>query len=152
MELNEAVNLSFDHVERTLEFSKFLNANWEEAEGLWPNLQVKLDNTSYYACLAMPLVRQLLEPSTRFLYSTIPANNRINWSDIKKPAKPKKLEMFSEVQRKQIEDAWILAWRMEVLRGRYYSLSTASELSYWCRYFLETSSSLITITSRLATT
>jgi hypothetical protein len=150
-ELLESVNLSFDHVERVLAFSKFLNIDCEDAEDLWSYLQAKLDDMSYYACLSLPLIRQLLEPSTKFIYSDVEDKNRIVWLDLKQPPQPKEFLMLTEKQREIASNAWSLACRMTELDRRYLLLSSAKELNYWSRYYLECSASLIMLASRLST-
>jgi len=150
-ELEESVNLSFDHVERVLAFGKFLNIVCEDTEDIWSYLQAKFDDMSYYACLSLPLIRQLLEPSTKFIYSDVDAKNRIIWSDLNQPPQPKEFLMLTEKQGEIASNAWNLACRMTELNRRYSLLSSAKELNYWSRYYLECSASLIMLSSRIST-
>lgn len=151
VELKESVNISFDHVERVLAFRNLLVIECEDEEELWSDLQAMLDDSSYYSCLAMPLVRQLLEPSTGFMYSYIENKNRIDWTGLPHLQQPKEFLSLSGLQRELASEAWDLACRINEVSRRYLLLSSSKELSDWSKYFLECSASLILLATRFST-
>ena len=149
-ELKKSVNQSFDHVERVLAFKDFLKYESEEPDELWHDLQATLEVLSYYACLAMPLIRQLLEPSVNFIYTGVEGRYRISWEKINQIPIPKSIKQLSKGQQQIVSEAWILACRMEEIHRRYHLLSSSKEIAEWSKYFLECCANFILIAARLA--
>lgn len=149
-ELKKSINLSVDHVERVLAFQDFLKYGPEEPDEFWHDLQATLDTHSYYACLALPFVRQLLEPSVNFIYTDIEDRNRIDWDKFGQPAFPESVMGLPKHQQQVARDAWTQACRMQEINRKYLSLSSAKEFADWSKYFLESCANLILIAARLS--
>ncbi len=59
--INAAIEASISHIERVLDFSELLDMQEDEKEQMSVNLVVRLDVYSYYAALAIPFLRQVVE-------------------------------------------------------------------------------------------
>jgi hypothetical protein len=153
-ELIKSVYVSFEHVERVLEFGNLLDIKFEvdeDEEDLWVDIVTRLEIYSYYACLAMPLVRQLLETNKGlFVYTCIESENIINWTDLPHFKKPKEFLSLPGERLDIADDAWNLSCKMAKLGRRYSLLASSQELYDWTKYFLEYSARLISLVARLS--
>ena len=150
LELTKSINQSFDNVERVLTFRTFLNYGPEEPEDLWHDLEATLDDISYYACLAIPLIRQLLEPSVNFIYANVERGYMIDWEKLDQPPVPMSITQLPKGKQQIASEAWILAGRMEEMNRRYLLLGSSKDLYEWCKYFLEICAKLLLVTARLS--
>lgn len=147
-ELNESVLDSFEHVERVLAFSNIMTVEYEESDEIWSALQVALDSSSYYACLALPLIRQLIEQNCMpYSIDTGYRNIRVNFQSSQQP---KQFISLNDKQRELADEIWGLACRINELRSRYLKISCARDLAEWSGYFLECSANLILLAVKIS--
>lgn len=149
-ELLSSVNLSFDHVERVFGFCRLLEHGKEPADELWSYLQAIVDDSSYYACLALPLIRQLLEPSVKFVYSGNDAGDRLsNVGELAVPV-PQSANSLPSAQRLIFNDAWMVAQLLNRDANSYEQLTSAEDLVAWSKTFLGSCSRLLLVSSQMS--
>lgn len=149
-ELLSSVNLSFDHVERVFGFCKLLEYGKEPADELWSDLQAIIDDSSYYACLALPLIRQLLEPSVKFVYSGIDAGDRSSKVDELAVPVPESADSLPSAKRLIFNDAWMVAQLLSRDAKSYEKIASAEELVAWSKKFLGSCSRLVLVSSQIS--
>ena len=145
--LRQSVELSFDHVDRVLDFRGFLGEDDSDEEQLWYDLLARLDSYSYYAALATPLIRQVLEHKTNFINEKVDKRYRIQWSNEGLANDQLNLALVSE-RENVIAEARVLASKFSMLEKRYCSLSSSAEFAEWCKYFLSCCADLIHLATR----
>lgn len=62
--IRNAVYLASDHVNRVLDLGVFADEQYSDEDQLWFDVLAKLDCYSYYAAMAMPMIRQVIEYKT----------------------------------------------------------------------------------------
>lgn len=149
-QLREAIVDSFAHVERVLDYRKLIDEVSSDPEEFWYDLLATLDDVSYYTCLAVPAVRQLLVPSSRFLFC----------KDSRKPRGceerryhrgfPGVLRNLPEVRRDFGERACLLALDANDVYVLYVDLEEVDDLLYWARRFLRLSGMIIHLAGDIA--
>ncbi len=149
-ELLSSVNLAFDHVERVFGFCRLLEHGKEPADELWSYLQAIVDDSSYYACLALPLIRQLLEPSVKFVYSGNDAGDRSSKLDESAVPVPESADSLPTAKRLIFNDAWMVAQLLSRDADSYEQLTSADELVAWSKKFLGSCSRLLLVSSQLS--
>jgi hypothetical protein len=143
-DLQSSVLDSFEHVERVLAYGNLLSIGSEEGE-IWNRLLAVLESSSYYACLCMPLIRQLIELKQGFIFSEMENEKQIIWTDLIYPDPPKEFLFLSHLESSCAKEAWNLAYKIAKLSQLYTSISSANELASWSKHFLECSADLVSL-------
>jgi hypothetical protein len=163
--LKTAVDVAYGHIERVLGFRHFLEYEDEEwglddLDDIWIDLVTLLDDRSYYAALAVPLLRRVLEIDVDFIFKKVDAKYRDQWSNQifsvnqidlyinQKPIFKATLEYLHGNQKQIFKAALNLASKFSALNKWYRSLSSPAELAEWGRYFLYCSTELINLPLR----
>lgn len=149
-ELKNSANQSFDHIERVFGFRKLLEYREESADELWSDLQAIIDDSSYYACLALPLVRQLLEPSVNFVYLRLNPSEQKTSTDASEIPIPLCIDSLPSEKKIIVIDAWMAAHLLARDADAYMHLESSSDLIVWLKRFLGSCSQLLLIASRMA--
>jgi hypothetical protein len=100
--------------------------------------------------MALPLVRQLLEPSLNFVYARCELERYSASPASEIVSVPVSVGSLSSPRREIVLDAWALASDMRDLGRRYQALNSAEELVSWCKYFLKTSATLILLAAQVS--
>jgi hypothetical protein len=150
-ELDDAITEGLKNVDRVLGlFRKLPQHARDDAEEFWYDFLPLLDCISYYACLALPLVRQILESENRLLSS----NQTINASFLEgidsrseAVALPRGL---SGQQREYAERACQLAHECDAMYHVYEKLQTAEQFLQWSKHFLKLSAGIVQLAAEVS--
>lgn len=145
-DLKVSIGLALDHIDRVLDFGCFLNEDDVDQDQLWFNLLAKLDSYSYYAALAIPLVRQVLEYKTNFIHEKVGSRCRLQWGNYLESSQSG--FMLSSKREVIIAKSRDLASRLTILAQQYRTLSSSAEFAEWCKYFLCCCADLISLALR----
>ena len=136
-----AIEHGFEHVKGTLLFVELLDEFENDPEQAWVNLMVRLDDASYYAIMAMPLLRQYLASSPRNpIASGVFCELNQNGSSL-----PTSLASLDEQRASYAQMAWNLAVTFKALREEFFSLSDLGSFLQWCIRFLILSGNLVSL-------
>ena len=150
-ELKESVNHSLEHINRILKYEKILDDTFEDGvEQFWYDLVARLDDTSYYICMVMPFLREMLEPSTEYLFTnktTIFEDYSIEEKDIVLPDIIKNLH---ESESKFASKAWLLGYKFSYAHKKYLALKDIDDFIFWNKQFLGFCAQLLILVSEIS--
>lgn len=135
--LNSSLILSFEHVERVLMFKRILEYQITDPKEFVVYLEVAMEQTSYYSCMALPLIRQIIESKEAGIKRQVEfleqSQSRIAPVDL----------FQTEEERAKVSSAYKLASIARSLSDRYAAITNsdclfdwAKEFSVCCAYFI----------------
>ena len=132
-ELNSSLILSFEHIERVLMFKCILQYEAADLEDFLFYLQTALNETSYYACMALPLVRQIIEsPACSGTGSGTGGGELQGWRE----PKVNFIHLCqNEKDEKRVVFSCRLAARADELLERYLAIEDPDEMVLWSKHF-----------------
>lgn len=137
---NSALMPSVEHIRRVLGFGMFSASEESDPEQRWVELTERLDDSSYYAALMIPFLRQVVEWRPGFINENIP-NDKLHllvWSR----RGMAELHGF-ESKRGFVAACEELAIQLVDLKGLLDGLRNPEDFAYWCRSLLNVSSKLL---------
>ena len=148
--LENSIRESILHVRRVLDFYTYTNNVSDDSEEYWYDTLCTLDDVSYYACLALPMIRQVLEPATDFLFSDTLENAIVD--DSVQDDLPAALSGLELRKRRYATRACQLSSQCTIMRSRLSNVRNIDEFRTWSRSFLMLASSLIQLTASISLT
>lgn len=150
-ELEESIRHSLKHIDRILGYRNILNDTYEDdEEEFWEDVLARLDDTSYYVCMVMPFLREMLEPSTDYLFKE--GNNKFQvyvMAEISKglPDIAKKLK---KPQSEFVSKLWLLGHEFSYLNNEYSVLNNMDDFILWNKQFLGACAKLLVVVSEIS--
>lgn len=122
---------SFEHIERVFMFKEILSYEENDIGDFWAYLDVVIEETSYYLCMALPLVRQLIE-GNKFSPVSQSSLNQLNEQYYK-------TVLFNQcktiVEKDRIIRAYKLATLTQILYDKFDNLGSSQEMVSWAYDF-----------------
>lgn len=145
-ELEDSVNQGFEHIKGTLLYANLLDESESDSEQAWTDLVLRLDDASYYAIMAMPLVRQYLMSNPQEIVDSLESQIRTKPCDKELPSS---FLAFKGQRASYAKLAWELAEKFKALRENFATTSELGEFLCWCISFLELSGKLVSLAAQV---
>jgi len=125
-DLQEILKPSILHIDRFLTFRELYNdGGGGDLDQFWFDTVIRIEDTSYYAAMSMPYLRQVIEFETNYAFDI-----RDNFKSTELDDKWSKfVQAYPKPNRVVLVEALVLAHNMNKLSEEYYSIVNKKQLA-----------------------
>jgi hypothetical protein len=143
--LDAAFEQGFEHIKGALLYANLLDELEGDPDQAWTDLVLRLDDASYYAIMAMPLVRQYLMSNPQETVAL--TNNQV--TSFRCRELPSCFAALNGQRSLYAKTAWELAEKFSILRKDFFSAESLDDFLRWCVCFIELSGMLVSLAAHL---
>lgn len=147
-EKQNVLSFSILNLHRVLSFSKLADESFfDDPEQFWVDTIINIENTSYYASMLLPYLRQVIEDNTEIVFT--PSILASDYLDSKKDDKLllQLRKLFNLPQSQILYDAIRLSRKIEKLEKKFSSLVDENEFNLACLIAYRTYAELIRLST-----